>query len=89
MGHFHLNVTSTHPHQFNEFFNALFPLSGSFHTNLDQYDLRRYPDSQINIVKIDGKDALVYRELQSKTRQGGYLTGVKIQQGCLIVFVQG
>ena len=37
----------------------------------EQYDLRRYPDSQINIVKIDGKDALVYREFQSKTRQGG------------------
>ena len=33
--------------------------------------LRRYPDSQINIVKIDGKDVLVYREFQSKTRQGG------------------
>ena len=55
----------------------------------EQYDLRRYPDSQINIVKIDGKDTLVYREFQSKTRQGGYLTGEKIQQGCLIVFVQG
>ena len=37
----------------------------------EQHDLRRYPDSQINIVKIDGKDALVYREFQSKTRQGG------------------
>ena len=36
----------------------------------EQYDLRRYPDSQINIVKIDGKDALVYREFQSKTRRG-------------------
>ena len=36
----------------------------------EQYDLRRYPDSQINIVKIDGKDALVYREFQSKTRWG-------------------
>ena len=55
----------------------------------EQYELRRYPDSQINIVKVDGKDALVYREFQSKTRQGGYLIGAKIQQGCLIVFVQG
>ena len=55
----------------------------------EQYELRRYPDSQINIVKVDGKDALVYREFQSKTRQGGYLTGVRIQQGCPIVFVQG
>ena len=36
----------------------------------EQYDLRRYPDSQINIVKIDRKDALVYREFQSKTRRG-------------------
>ena len=53
----------------------------------EQYDLRRYPDSQINIVKIDGKDALVYREFQSKTRQGGYLIGEKIQQGFLIVSV--
>ena len=55
----------------------------------EQYELRRYPDSQINIVKIDGKDALVYREFQSKTRQGGYLIEERIQQGCLIVFVQG
>ena len=55
----------------------------------EQYDLRRYPDSQINIVKIDRKDALVYREFQSKTRLGGYLIGVKIQQGFLIVSVQG
>ena len=55
----------------------------------EQYDLRRYPDSQINIVKIDGEDALVYREFQSKTRQGGYLIGGKIQQGFLIVSVQG
>ena len=31
----------------------------------EQYELRRYPDSQFNIVKIDGKDALVYREFQS------------------------
>ena len=36
----------------------------------EQYELRRYPDSQINRVKIDGKDALVYREFQSKTRWG-------------------
>ena len=42
-----------------------------------QYELRRYPDSQINIVKIDGKDALVYREFQSKTKQGGYQIGVR------------
>ena len=55
----------------------------------EQYDLRRYPDSQINIVKIDGKDALVYWEFQSKTRQGGYLIEGKIQQGSPIVFVQG
>ena len=33
----------------------------------EQYEFRRYPDSQINIDKIDGKDALVYREFQSKT----------------------
>ena len=30
-----------------------------------------------------------YREFQSKTRRGGYLIGARIQQGCLIVFVQG
>ena len=34
---FHLNVIATHPHQFNRFFNALFSLSGSFHTYLDQF----------------------------------------------------
>ena len=43
----------------------------------------------VAIVKIDGKDALVYREFQSKTRQGGYLTGGRIQVGCLIVSAQG
>ena len=26
-----------------------------------QYDLRRYPNSQINIIKVDGKDTLIYR----------------------------
>ena len=55
----------------------------------EQHDLRRYPDSQINIVKIDGKDALVYREFQSKTRQGGYQIGAKIQLGYPIAFAQG
>ena len=54
----------------------------------EQYELRRYPDSQINIVKIDGKDALVYREFQSKTRQGGYQIGVRTQLGFHIVSVQ-
>ena len=34
----------------------------------EQYELRRYPDREINIVKIDGKDSLMYREFQSKTR---------------------
>ena len=33
-------------------------------------DLRRYPDSQINLVKIDGKEALVYHKFTSKTTQG-------------------
>ena len=37
----------------------------------EQYELRRYSGSQINIVKVDEKDALVYREFQSKTRQWG------------------
>ena len=63
----------------------------------EQYDLRRYPDSQINIVKIDGKDALVYREIQSKTRRGvsdrgknparvsySFCTGVRSR--CLVEF---
>ena len=45
----------------------------------EQHEHRRYPDSQINIVKIDGKDALVYREFQTKTRQGGYQIGARIQ----------
>ena len=34
---FHLNVIAMHPHQFSSFFNALFPLSSSFHTYLDQF----------------------------------------------------
>ena len=37
----------------------------------EQHSLQRYPDSQINIIQVDGKDALVYREFQSKTNQGG------------------
>ena len=41
-----------------------------------QYELRRYPDSQINIVKVNGKDALLYREFQSNTRQRALLIGV-------------
>ena len=55
----------------------------------EQYDLRRYPDSQINTVKTDGKDALVYREFQSKTRQGGYLTGAKSSKGVLQFLYRG
>ena len=54
----------------------------------EQYELRRYPDSQINIVKIDGKDALVYRKFQSKTRQGRYQIVVRTQLGSHIVYVQ-
>ena len=37
VGHFHLNVIAMHPHPFNRFFYALFPLSSSFHTDLDQF----------------------------------------------------
>ena len=37
----------------------------------EHYDLRCYPDSQINMVKINGKDTLIYKEFSSKTRQGG------------------
>ena len=55
----------------------------------EQHELRRYPDSQINIVKIDGKDVLVYREFQSKTRQGGYQIGARTLLGYLIAFAQG
>ena len=55
----------------------------------EQYELRRYPDSQINIVKIDFKDVLVYKEFQSKNKIGGYQIGGRIQLGCLIVSAQG
>ena len=37
----------------------------------EHYDLRKFPDSQINIVKVNGHDAVIYREFASKTRQGG------------------
>ena len=37
----------------------------------EQYDLRWYPDSQINIIQVDSKDALIFHEFQSKTNQGG------------------
>ena len=55
----------------------------------EKYELRRYPDSQINIVKINGKDALVYRDFQSKTRQGRYQIGARTLLGYLISFAQG
>ena len=34
-------------------------------------ELQCYPDCQINIIQIEGKDALIYCEYYSKTRQGG------------------
>ena len=37
----------------------------------EHHQLRRYPDSQINIVKVNYEDAIIYREFSSKTRQGG------------------
>ena len=37
--HFHLNFIAMHPHPFNRFLYALFPLSGSFRTDLDQFML--------------------------------------------------
>ena len=55
----------------------------------EQYELRRYPDSQINIVKIDDKDALTYREFLSKTRQWGYQIRVRTLPGYLTIFVLG
>ena len=55
----------------------------------EQHDLRRYPDSQINLVKIDGKDALVYREFQSKTRQGGISDRGKVSPRVLYAFCNG
>ena len=51
VGHFHLNVIAMHPHQFNRFFNALFPLSGSFHTYLDQF----MSIKNISDLKVQGR----------------------------------
>ena len=36
----------------------------------EQYELERYPDSQINIVKIDGKDALCKGNFNLKQDRG-------------------
>ena len=36
----------------------------------EHHDLRWHLDSQINIIKVDGCDALIYKEFMSKTRQG-------------------
>ena len=55
----------------------------------EQHDLRRYPDSQINIVQIEGKDALVYREFQSKTRQGGISECGKVNPRVAYAFCNG
>ena len=41
-----------------------------FHGIKEHHQLRCYLDSQINIVKVNGQDALIYREFSSKTRQG-------------------
>ena len=48
----------------------------------EQYDLRRYPDSQINIIKIDGKDALVYRGKNPARVSYSFCTGVRSR--CLV-----
>ena len=55
----------------------------------EQHDLRRYPNSQINIVEIEGKDALVYREFQSKTRQGGISDHGKVNPRVVYAFCTG
>ena len=41
------------------------------HRRKEHHDLRRNPDSQINMIKVDSRDALIYKESVSKTRQGG------------------
>ena len=35
------------------------------------YELWHYLDNQINMIKIEGKDALMCKEYSSKTHQGG------------------
>ena len=55
----------------------------------EQHDLRRYPDSQINIVQIEGKNELVYRESQSKTRQGGISERGKVNPRVAYTFCNG
>ena len=50
MCHFHLNIIAMHPHPFNRFFYALFPLSGSFHTDLDKLMLIK----NISDLKVRG-----------------------------------
>ena len=57
--------------------------------NKEQHDLRRYPDSQISIVKVDGKDALIYREFTSKTRQGGIADCGKVNPRVSYAFCSG
>ena len=57
--------------------------------NKEQHDLRRYPDSQISIIKVDGKDALIYREFTSKTRQGGIADRGKVNPRISYAFYSG
>ena len=57
--------------------------------NKEQHALRRYPDSQISIVKVDGKDALIYREFTSKTRQGGIADRGKVNPRVSYAFCSG
>ena len=57
--------------------------------NKEQHDLRRYPDSQISIIKVDGKDALIYREFTSKTRQGGIADRGKVNPRISYAFCSG
>ena len=55
----------------------------------ERHDLRRYHDSQISIIKVDGKDALIYREFTSKTRQAGIADRWKVNPRVSYAFCSG
>ena len=54
----------------------------------EHHDLRRYPDSQINIIKVDGQDAFIYKEFVVKQGKGVWRIEIWSHQRYVMLFVQ-
>ena len=67
--HFHLNIIATHPHPFNRFIYVLFPLSGSFHTDLDKL----LSIKNISDLKVQGGGSAYQHGHRMLSHFGNYL----------------